>query len=50
MAETFQKDCEDQQHPISIKQYNKEIDEAIFRVEAGDFYTQAEVEQMARDW
>ena len=35
---------------ISIEQYNKEIDEAIARVEAGDFYTQEEVQRMAKEW
>jgi hypothetical protein len=31
---------------ISVEQYNKEIDEAIARVEAGDFYSQNEVEKI----
>jgi hypothetical protein len=35
---------------ISVEQYNKEIDEAIARVEAGEFYSQAEVEKMAKEW
>ena len=35
---------------ISIEQYNKEIDEAVARVEAGEFYTQEEVEQMSKEW
>jgi hypothetical protein len=35
---------------ISIEQYNKEIDEAIARVEAGEYYTHEEVERMAKDW
>ena len=35
---------------ISVEQYNKEIDEAIARVEAGDFYSQNDVEQMAKEW
>jgi predicted transcriptional regulator len=33
-----------------LEDYNKEIDEAIARVEAGEFYTQEEVEKMAKDW
>ena len=36
--------------PISIEQYNREIDEAVARVESGQFYTQEEVEKMAKDW
>jgi len=35
---------------ISVEQYNKEIDEAIARVEAGEFYSQEEVEKMAKEW
>jgi hypothetical protein len=34
----------------SIKQHNKEIDEAIARVEAGEYYTHEEVERMAKEW
>lgn len=35
---------------ISIEQYNKEIDEAVARVEAGEFYTHEEVKNMSKDW
>ena len=35
---------------ITIEQYNKEIDEAVARVESGKFYTQEEVERMSKDW
>ncbi|RYY52620.1 MAG: hypothetical protein EOO09_20860 [Chitinophagaceae bacterium] len=35
---------------ISVAQYNKEIDEAIARVEAGDFIAQGEVERLSKDW
>lgn len=35
---------------ITIEQYNKEIDEAVASVEAGEFYTQEEVEEMAKHW
>jgi hypothetical protein len=31
---------------ITIEQYNKEIDEAIARVEAGEFYFREEAEQL----
>jgi hypothetical protein len=50
MLKTFLKGREKEPIRISIEQYNREIDEAIARVEAGDFYTQAEVEQMAKNW
>lgn len=48
MLKTFLKGREKKR--INIEQYNKEIDEAIARVEAGDYYTQEEVERMAKDW
>lgn len=35
---------------VNMAQYNQEIDEAVKRVEAGEFYTQAEVEAMAKNW
>jgi len=50
MLKTFLKDREQQTVPISIEQYNKEIDEAIARVEAGEYFTHEKVEHMAKDW
>jgi hypothetical protein len=50
MLKTFLKGREKKLPRISIEQYNKEIDEAIARVEAGDYYTHEEVERMAKDW
>jgi|GraSoi_2013_60cm_1033757.scaffolds.fasta_scaffold00863_8 hypothetical protein len=51
MLKTFLKGRTKQEiGPIDIEQYNKEIDEAIARVEAGEYYTQAEVEKMAKEW
>jgi len=35
---------------ISIEQYNKELDEAEARIDAGEYYTQQEVEEMAKKW
>jgi hypothetical protein len=34
----------------SIYQYNKEISEAIRRVESGDFNIQNEIEKLSKDW
>lgn len=34
----------------TIEQYNKDIDQAIAEVETGEFYTQEEVEKMAKEW
>lgn len=50
MLKAFVKRREDNGGPISIEQYNREIDEAVARVEAGDFYSQEEVDQMSKDW
>ena len=47
LLKTFVMAPEKKSARISIEQYNKEIDEAIARVEAGEFYTQEEVERMA---
>ncbi len=35
---------------IRIEQYNKEIDEAVTRVESGEFYTHEEVERISKEW
>ncbi|MBZ9628883.1 hypothetical protein LB450_12280 [Psychroflexus sp. CAK1W] len=35
---------------ISLKQYNKEIDEAIEDVDNGDFYTQEQAREIANQW
>jgi hypothetical protein len=35
---------------ISIEQYNKEIDEAIEEMEAGNYITQDEMEKLATKW
>jgi hypothetical protein len=50
MLKTFLKGREKKLPRISIEQYNKEIDEAIARVEGGEYYTHEEVERMAKDW
>ena len=36
--------------PQTIEEYNREIEEAEKRIESGIFYTQEEVEAMAKDW
>jgi hypothetical protein len=35
---------------ISIEQYNKELDEANARIEAGEFITQEDLEKEASKW
>ncbi|MEX0882762.1 MAG: hypothetical protein WDZ72_04745 [Cyclobacteriaceae bacterium] len=36
--------------PISVEQYNREIDEAEAEMDRGEFYSQDEVEKMAKKW
>ena len=36
--------------PISIEQYNKEIDEAVARVEAGEFTTMEDLKKEMESW
>ena len=50
MLKTFLKGRKKKLPRISIEQYNKEIDEAIAQVEAGEYYTHEEVERMAKIW
>lgn len=36
--------------PISLKQYNVELNQANLRIENGDFYSREEVEKMISQW
>jgi hypothetical protein len=36
--------------PISIEQYNREINEAEAETDRGEFYSQEEVEKLAKKW
>jgi len=40
----------EQPQRISLEQYNKEIDEAMSRIDAGKYLTQEEVEREAKSW
>ena len=35
---------------ISSEEYNKELDDAIARMDAGEFYTHEQVVEMAKTW
>ena len=50
MLKTFVKGREIKNPTITREQYSKEIEEAVARVEAGEFYTQDDAERMAKDW
>ncbi len=49
VAKTFVHSREEK-HPISIEQYNKEIEEAMQQMDAGEYYTHAEVGAMSKKW
>ena len=38
------------QERVSIEQYNREIDEAMNRIDQGEFTTQEDVEKEAEQW
>lgn len=50
MLKTFLKGRSEEIDRISIEQYNREIDEALAEVEAGDFISQEEMEKKAAKW
>jgi len=50
MIKTFLQRRKKDDENIDVEAYNKEIDEAVARVEAGEFYTQEEVEKMSKEW
>lgn len=43
-------DLKDDTTPVSVEQYNVEIDEAMKRMDAGDFLTHEEVIEMSKGW
>lgn len=43
-------ELKDDTAPISIEQYNAEIDAAMKRMDAGDFFTHEEVIEMSKGW
>ena len=40
----------DAEERISIEEYNKEIDEAMTRMDSGEFYSHDEVMEMSKSW
>ncbi len=50
MLKTFVKGRESKLVPITIEQYSKEFDDAVMKVESGEFYTHNEIVQMAKNW
>lgn len=50
MLKTFLHGRNEEAGRISIEQYNKEIDEALAEVAAGNYITQEEMEKQAAKW
>ncbi len=50
MIKTFLQGKNQPPQRISIMQYNKEIDEAMARIDSGEFTTQEELEKEAGQW
>jgi len=50
MIKTFLKSREKQSERVTIEQYNREIDEALAEVVAGNYVTQEELERAAAKW
>jgi len=43
-------ELKDDTTPISVEQYNAEIDEAMKRMDAGELYTHEQVKEMSKGW
>ncbi len=50
MLKTFFRGRSPESQPTNIEQYNKEIDEAIVEMEAGNYISQEEMEKLAAKW
>ena len=50
MIRSFVKKDDVDMKPQTIEEYNRELEEAVARVEAGEFYTHEEVTEMAKNW
>ena len=50
MMKSFLKSGDEQMQPITIEEYNKELDEAIERINKGEFTTLEELEKEMQSW
>ena len=50
MMKSFLKTGGESLTPVSIEQYNRELDEAMQRIEKGDFTSLEELEKGMRSW
>ena len=50
LLKTFLEGRKESTDPISIEQYNKELEESEKQIEAGDFITQEDLEKEMQQW
>lgn len=50
MLRAFLRERSEENRQTSIEQYNKEIDEAVAEMEAGNYISQEEMEKLAAKW
>lgn len=50
MMKTFLKSGNEQGEPVTIEQYNRELDEAMERINSGEFTTLEELEKEMHSW
>jgi hypothetical protein len=50
MMKSFLKSGDEQTQPVTIEQYNKELDEAMERINKGEFTTLEELEKEMQSW
>ena len=43
-------DKDEKMKPQTIEEYNNELEEAVAKVKAGEFYTHEEVKELAKSW
>lgn len=50
MLKTFLKSGHEQREPVTMEQYNKDLDEAMERINRGEFTTLDELEKEMHSW
>lgn len=50
MMRSFLKSGDEQMQPVTVEQYNKELDEAMERIDKGGFTTLEDLEKEMQSW
>ena len=50
LLKTFMKNRKKEKQPLTVEQYNKEIDQAMARVKKGEFTTFEDLEKEMQSW